>query len=430
MTAGLSPSKKRGMKRQDTLKKLNICLLLHHDYVSWNGWVRSAFTEMYAHYLSSFGHNITWLLSCRGEVEKHLFGQTRVYPVFYPEGSSLLGRFWGSLLLTYRKIKAIHRLFTTERYDLIQAGDTLLDGIMAIYIKRRYKIPFVFKRDDLTGREWHSASRKYIYLYPIFVVIGWLGNLILQSLIRRADLIISTSQFMAERLIASGAPQEKLLVIRRGVNTARFPFDKESKNIKRRYHLAGCSPIIYVGATSRIRNLDMLLRAFVRVKALNKDARLVIVGSGDKGYLNELALTLGIQEDTIFTGQVPYTDVPSFISVAKVAVCPLPPIDLYRVSSPTKLFEYLVMAKPIVANEEIPEHKEVLEQSGGGILVPYDEESFARAIIELLTNPQKATDMGQKGKKWVEENATYELLARKVEKGYFELLGRLGKAHV
>lgn len=67
------------------------------------------------------------------------------------------------------------------------------------------------------------------------------------------------------------------------------------------------------------------------------------------------------------------------------------------------MFEYMAMAKPVVANEEIPEHKEVFEESGGGISVPFGA-------------------MGRKGREWVVRNRTYEILARQVEERYLELL--------
>jgi glycosyltransferase involved in cell wall biosynthesis len=54
--------------------------------------------------------------------------------------------------------------------------------------------------------------------------------------------------------------------------------------------------------------------------------------------------------------------------------------------------------------------------------VPYNRESFTNAIVELLNNPNKSEKMGANGRKWVSENRSYEKLAEKVEKAYFDLL--------
>jgi len=86
--------------------------------------------------------------------------------------------------------------------------------------------------------------------------------------------------------------------------------------------------------------------------------------------------------------------------------------------------EYMAMAKPVVVNEEIPEHKTVVEESGGGILVSFTPEAFADAIIELVDNPERATEMGHRGREWVVQNRNYEIMARQLEQRLLELLER------
>lgn len=59
------------------------------------------------------------------------------------------------------------------------------------------------------------------------------------------------------------------------------------------------------------------------------------------------------------------------------------------------MFEYRALGKPVVANEGILEQKEVIEQSGGGILVSFKGETVASAIIGLLDDTEKAIEMRQ-----------------------------------
>ena len=81
----------------------------------------------------------------------------------------------------------------------------------------------------------------------------------------------------------------------------------------------------------------------------------------------------------------------------------------------------MAMGKPVVANKELLGHKEVIEKSKGGILVKFEDESFAEGIIRLLDNPKKAKEMGIEGHEWVMRNRTYEILARKLERRYLEM---------
>ena len=77
----------------------------------------------------------------------------------------------------------------------------------------------------------------------------------------------------------------------------------------------------------------------------------------------------------------------------------------------------MVIGKPVVANEEIPDHKEAIEQSRRR-----KEESFADGIVELLNKPEKMKKMRRKGRQWVVINRSYESMAREMEKKYFEIL--------
>ena len=119
---------------------------------------------------------------------------------------------------------------------------------------------------------------------------------------------------------------------------------------------------------------------------------------------------------------MPQAAVPNFIAASDIGVSPVPPFSFYKLSSPIKMFEYMAMGKPVVANQEIPEHKEILEESGGGVLVSFTSEAFADAIIELLDSPEKAKEMGRWGREWVVKNRSYEILARQVEARYLALV--------
>jgi glycosyltransferase involved in cell wall biosynthesis len=109
-----------------------------------------------------------------------------------------------------------------------------------------------------------------------------------------------------------------------------------------------------------------------------------------------------------------------YVARAAVAVSPFYPIPILRSTSPTKLVEYMAMGKPVVANDH-PEQRKVIVESGGGICVAYDEAAFADAVVELLSNPDKASIMGRRGRRYVEEYRSYAVLADQVEQRYLEL---------
>ena len=88
----------------------------------------------------------------------------------------------------------------------------------------------------------------------------------------------------------------------------------------------------------------------------------------------------------------------------------------YKLASPLKLFEYMSCSRPVIANKEIPAHIAPLSESNSGLLVEFKPESFSKAMINIFENPEKAKLMGLNGRKWVEQNRTYEKLALALEK--------------
>jgi len=107
---------------------------------------------------------------------------------------------------------------------------------------------------------------------------------------------------------------------------------------------------------------------------------------------------------------------------ANVCVSPFCPSPILDSTSPTKLIEYMVFNRPVVANDH-PDQSKVLSESKAGYCVPYDEGEFAKAIIKLLKNPEDAQKIANRGRKYVEKHRSYEKISRDLEQKYFDLLG-------
>ena len=241
-------------------------------------------------------------------------------------------------------------------------------------------------------------------------------------ILSEADLVLPTTKWMLDDYAQKGIKRAKMMPFLNGIDITRFE-NANGEGVRERYGLGDSNVVIYLGTMDKLRQLDVLIRAFSKVKENEEDVKLLMVGDGtDRSNLERLAGELGIADTIMFTGQVYSHEIPNFIVAADIGVSAVPPLDFYKLSSPIKMFEYMAMGKPVVANEEIPEQKEIIKESGGGILVKFEAESFAEGIIKLLDNPEMAKEMGRRGREWVVKNRSYERLAREVEKRYFELL--------
>lgn len=176
---------------------------------------------------------------------------------------------------------------------------------------------------------------------------------------------------------------------------------------------------MYLGAITRVRRLDFLVRVLARVRQQIADAKLYIVGRGDdpadERLLVEEALRLGVSDAMTLVGQLPQPEALRYVREADVCVSPFYPTPILNSTSPTKLVEYMAMGKAVVANDH-PEQRLVLDQSGAGYCVPWDEDEFARAIVKLMNSPEQARAMGERGRQYVLEHRGYRAIATVVER--------------
>jgi glycosyltransferase involved in cell wall biosynthesis len=382
-------------------------------------------------YLTSFGHEVIWVIwsddDC--QVQQFFYNDVQVYitpQIQYFSGSSIFTKILNKILNTLRRMRFILKIFKEGKYNLIFVRDDVFDGLIAAYIKKRHKVPFVFELSNPLEMEWelykiHNRKPRFLYYS-----IAKLNKFIVTRLLHKADLILPISKWLKGDLVGKGIPESKIVPVPEAVELEAFR-ERDREDIREKYQLGNSRVIVYIGVMGKARYPELLIRAFTKVRRERKDVKLLMVGKGYKGdvvNLQRFADNFGMKDDVIFTGWVPHSEIPNFIAAANVGVSSVPPFSFYKMSSPIKMFEYMAMGKPVVANEEIPEHKEVLEESGGGILVPFIPEAFADAIVELLDNPQRAADMGKRGREWVVNNRSYDVMAREVEKRYFEVLDR------
>lgn len=423
----------KGKKEMDEQRpsplKLKICILLPFPPYNPNN-MRIAPQIGICSYLTNFGHQVSWVIWVEkgDQPQPFLFNDVQVYSLGYTHyftGDSDLVKGLRHVPNIFKRIGFTLKVFKKRKYDFLFVRESILDGLVAVYLKRRYKVPFVFELVNPLEGDWEAYKMAQKSPVILYYLITRLSARMKTYIMKRANLVLPTTQWSVEGLVRNGLPRTKLMPYPNGVDIGSF-LNKDGEDIRQRYRLGNSKVIIYVGTMGKARYLDVLIEAFAKIKKDKKKVKLLMVGEGnDKENLERLADNLGIKDDIIFTGQVPQSEVPYFIAAADIGVSPVPPLPFYIESSPIKVLEYMAMAKPTVANEEIFEHKEVLGQSGSGILVPFTAEAFANAVIELLNNPEKAAGMGKSGQEWVIKNRSYEVLARRLETRCFKLFSEV-----
>jgi glycosyltransferase involved in cell wall biosynthesis len=404
---------------------MKICILLNFVRGEWGMLARPEIAEIYGEHFATFGHKSTLILWSRARrVQHNWHAETRVFAVPMPQHRCFPIRLSQYIVAAYRKVKILSQLIDTGACDLILVEDDILSALVALYIRALRGIPIVLH--DASPDAEIMMEKSDLGLNQSPALYRFLGKLMLKLdrfVMRKADLVIAQSEYLRQSLLSDKLEDKDIVVVPNGAAVEKFAPTVAGERIRQEYSLTGCQVVVYAGTMSKLRRLDVLLHAFARVKEIVPEARLLMIGEGDDvENLSSLAAQLGIANHVVFVGSVPYSDMPEYLAAGDVAVSPIPPKYIYKVSSPLKLFEYMATGKPVVANSEIPEQRDALSKSKGGVLVSFNSEAFAAGLIELLQSPDKAQAMGQAGREWVVKHRSYEVLARHLEVMYLELM--------
>lgn len=384
---------------------------------------RTEIIELYANIFPQLGHNITWINHGNtNEILKRKFKDVNIYVVPsipYIKLKSFLKKGFNIITHSLIKFKLIKELIKNSNIDIIQTRDNVFDGLIALRIRKKYNIPFVFQINFVqveTNLEYNKKSF-LLTLYKKF------AQVMLNYILKKADLIFPISTYMQNYLKKKKIEEEKILVLPMGVNPKTFSPNQKTEKIRSKYELQDKKIFIYLGDLSKRRHLDIIVKAFALVKKEVKNAKLLMVGYGNgKEELEKLSMNLNLEKNIIFTGKIPYKNIPKYICLADIGLSPVHPSDIYKMSSPTKMLEYMACGIPVIGNREIMDMKNVISKSDGGILVDFNAKSFSSGMIRLAKSEELAKIKGGKGRQWVTKNRSYEQIAIKVEKIYLKFI--------
>jgi glycosyltransferase involved in cell wall biosynthesis len=147
--------------------------------------------------------------------------------------------------------------------------------------------------------------------------------------------------------------------------------------------------------------VDLALQAAAELaRAGRDDVQFVLMGKGDStAELVELAEQLGIADRVTFTGRVPDEVVSEVLSTADLGLCPDPLNPLNDVSTMNKTMEYMAFELPVVAFDL--KETRVSADNAATYVEPNDVAAYARAIAELLDDPEQRRAMGRDGRQRV-----------------------------
>lgn len=246
---------------------------------------------------------------------------------------------------------------------------------------------------------------------------------------RCSDVILSqNSEDIATAVTTHICPPEKIKYLGNGIDIARFDRDclppETIARTRAALDIPLDAPVVgFVGRLVAEKGILELLAAVRQVIAQQPQTRLLIIGPLDSEKADALTPAIvteyGLADACIFTGM--RQDMPELYALMDVFVLPS-----HREGFPRSPMEASAMGVPCVVTD-IRGCREAVVHGRNGYLTPLgDGDALAAAILELLTNKEKARQMGQNGRQMAEELFDEQLVFARVKAEYARLLQEKG----
>jgi glycosyltransferase involved in cell wall biosynthesis len=229
------------------------------------------------------------------------------------------------------------------------------------------------------------------------------------------DRIVAVSQQCKSKLTALGVPERKITIIPNGVDLSLFDATIVEKKPRQ---------VLYVGRLVRLKNVDLLIRAFATVVGNIPNATLKVVGDGpERPALESLAAHLGLSQKITFTGRTPsYSGVAHYFKESAVFVLPS---TVEGESIAAK--EAMAAGLPVIATRIRGSGilSAVRDGQNGFLVEPYDPTRLAQKIVQLLQNERLMQTMGAAGRGYV-QNVDWSVIADRTFRVYEDALRASG----
>ncbi|MDF0591410.1 glycosyltransferase family 4 protein [Candidatus Methanocrinis natronophilus] len=397
---------------------MKICMILGHDFLHPHIDPRP-YKE--AKGLIRKGHDVTivcWAVDftgvgkdLKGLPRTEVFENIKIVRIFQrlstPRSTSLIRGFQQLIAMIKMGRKAVE--FDPQIihcHDL----DTLLSGVVA---KKRIKVPLIYDSHE----DWPGM------IAPRGVIKSKLSYIFEILLIKYVDYTITVSSELVNMFKIKG--QNHIAAIYNSRLLSDSIEEDMSMDLKKKFDINDDDFIVgYVGALSDNRGIDYLIKSVKLVKTSKKNIKLLIIGGPEIEIenLRFIAEKEGASEKVIFTGHVPYCDIPSYLALLDVGTSLIQPEPNHSIAAPGKIFEYMRMKLPMIVSD-LKEMEHIVIENNCGITVdPTNPNEIAKAIEFYLENPIELNLRGERGRLAYENKYSWEKMEEKLISVYEELI--------
>lgn len=315
-------------------------------------------------------------------------------------------------LQTLLFVRATKIDYLYQRYSML--------NITGVLVKKIKKIPLIleFNGSEIwVDKHWTQKRR-----FKLTCLIAWAERVN----IYHADTIVVVSAPLKDALIKQGVDAAKILVNPNGVDTAEFNpavLAPQRKSIKKQLHINNTFVVGFIGTFSAWHGINILAEMIPQVVQKNPNVHFLLIGTGPlQAQLQQVLQEKNIVSSVTFTGSVDHAQAREYLAVCDAFLSPTQPNTDGSpfFGSPTKLFEYMSMAKPIIASDleqvgsvmtpafTINSLSTIVNKEIGIKVQPHDVQGFCKAVLFLAEcSTQMLQRMGANAREKALHNYTW-----------------------
>ncbi len=282
------------------------------------------------------------------------------YPVLPKVGMSI-----APLLMAAMLLPTLKRLFRENDMDLVDAHYLYPDGVAAVLLGKLFDVPVVL---SARGSDVHLLPK---YYFP--------RKMILWAL-KRCDAVISVSTELKRSLVSLGVEENKITVLRNGVDFNTFSPSQDRDGLRRALG-ARKTTLLMVGRLVELKGHKLVIDAIRNIP----EVELWIVGDGPElSLLKSQVAQVGLGDRVRFVGGVEHSQLAQYYAAADALI-----LASSREGWPNVLLEAMACGTPVIATA-VGGVPEVVGSGDVGILVKErSEEEITAAIRQFLATSYK-----------------------------------------